>query len=138
MEYNNPTDTEWISKTYNENMDKKLNGFNNGRDTTDGIGGKPAYHEMEQRKIIGYKLIKEYPGSRILGSIMSINCATWYLDSFILKYPEFWEPVYEKEKLEISSWCDNYDIPNTFYNYSNIIFKGKLTKEIIDKIKEVL
>lgn len=24
------------------NMDKKLNGFNNGRDTTDGVGGKPG------------------------------------------------------------------------------------------------
>lgn len=26
-------------------MDKKYNGFNNGRDTTDGIGGQPPFHE---------------------------------------------------------------------------------------------
>lgn len=90
-------------------------------------------NNMEKRKIKGYKLIKEYPGSRSLESIMSINCATWYLDNFILKYPEFWEPVYEDEKLEIVDWKteDNY-------THAWIMFKGKLTQEIIDKIKEVL
>ncbi len=30
-------------------MDNKLNGFNNGRDTTDGVGGKPLFGYAEKQ-----------------------------------------------------------------------------------------
>lgn len=47
-------------------MDKKLNGFNNGRDTTDGVGGRPPFEffthhnavENSQREINKIKNMK--------------------------------------------------------------------------------
>lgn len=60
----------------------------------------------KEKKIIGYKLIKEYPGSFKVGheyypapTGAPYNCAN---------YPEFWEPVYAPEKLETME----YDLPN--------------------------
>lgn len=35
-----------------KNMNKLLNGFNNGRDTVDGIGGNPPIHNMVNNNLI--------------------------------------------------------------------------------------
>jgi len=54
---------------------------------------------METKKIINYKLVKEYPGSPELGSITD---RTMY---FPENYPEFWEPVYEEKKsFKVEDW----------------------------------
>jgi ribosome assembly protein YihI (activator of Der GTPase) len=39
-------------------MDKKLNGFNNGRDTTDGVGGREPYVFITQEEINEKKNMK--------------------------------------------------------------------------------
>lgn len=46
---------------------------------------------------------------------------------------ETWEAVYEEEKLEVRDWY-YYSQTET----SSIYFKGKLTQEKVDKIKEVI
>ena len=64
-----------------------------------------------------YKLIKEYPGSPILGHIIDLSetkgdriCGYKYIDEYwevykkdVTSYPEFWEEVKEKD-YEILSW----------------------------------
>ena len=52
--------------------------------------------EME-RKIIGYVLIKEYPGSKGIGYFEK------YTTGELSKYPEFWKPVYEEEP-KVGDW----------------------------------
>lgn len=47
------------------------------------------------KKIIGYKLIKEYPGYK--GKLGTIEKC--YSGGFQDQFPEFWEPVYEQDKL---------------------------------------
>lgn len=50
-----------------------------------------------------YVLIKEYPGSPKLGTIINDEITTYGISfsknnlSFIKKYPEFWQPVVEKD-----------------------------------------
>jgi len=98
---------------------------------------------MEQRKIIGYKLIKKYPQSNALGTFYcKYKHATFIKQSDYL-FNEFFEPVYEEEKLEIIDW-DVY-LDESKFKYivdkkvdSVIYLKGKLTQEIVNKIKEVL
>jgi hypothetical protein len=42
-------------------MDKKLNGFNNGRDTTDGVGGKSGHFEMmDNQKLTAEEILYKY------------------------------------------------------------------------------
>ncbi len=84
---------------------------------------------MEQRKIIGYKVIKTYPDSHVIGVILMSKTS---FDRYS-KYPEFLEPVYEEEKLEIIEWDNVVELNNSW-----IEFKGKLTQEHINKIKEVI
>lgn len=53
-----------------------------------------------------YKLIKKYPGSPELGSILtesSENCRMYPTEECMKNYPEFWEEVVEKD-YEILSW----------------------------------
>jgi len=60
------------------------------------IGGvHKSSNTMKDRKIIGYKLIKEYPGSFKLGHEFKTTQG-----SLCAQYPEFWQPIYEKEKPE--------------------------------------
>lgn len=91
-----------------------------------------------KRKIIGYKApFDMYRDKQIKKGDVFKKC---HLDTYSCKgyvFPdeivEPWEPVYEAEKLEIVDWKkeDNY-------THAWIMFKGKLTQEIIDKIKEVI
>lgn len=37
-------------------MDRKLNGFNNGRDTTDGVGGRPPFSFWYSNNLIKIKI----------------------------------------------------------------------------------
>ena len=53
--------------------------------------------EQMERKITGYKLIKEYPGSKGLGYFEK------YTTGELSKYPEFWKPVYEEEP-KVGDW----------------------------------
>lgn len=62
------------------------------------------FSEVPPKKVVGYKLIKEFPtdDTRLkLGMIMKAtedNPRGWTVWPHIAhKYPEFWEPVYEKE-----------------------------------------
>jgi len=41
-------ETYYQCKNHREKMNKKLNGFNNGRDTTDGTGGKEPFYNINQ------------------------------------------------------------------------------------------
>lgn len=83
-------------------------------------------NNMEQRKIIGYEIIKEYPLSPNVGLVIK---SPHILEIGYL-YPENLKPVYEEEKLEIIDWYENVII----FDQS----KGELTQEIINKIKEVI
>lgn len=100
-------------------------------------------NSMEQRKIIGYELIETYPNSLPLNTkVYSDGLGQFITKSqmplSILQSEEIlgfkhWKPIYEEEKLEIKDWS------NSSTNDSSTIWvKGKLTQEIIDKIKEVI
>jgi len=52
---------------------------------------------MESKKIIGYKLIKEYPNSKQLGYEEP------YTTGKLSEYPEFWQPIYEEE-YKVGDW----------------------------------
>jgi hypothetical protein len=50
------------------------------------------------RKVVGYKLIKEYPGSiGKVGHIIKVGNCDGVIAQY-KKYPEFWEPLYEEKK----------------------------------------
>lgn len=99
---------------------------------------------MEQRKIIGYKAPFDlFDGEIKKGTIyekrgsfqmyhppheLDRNMSCGIPDEIV----ETWEPVYEEEKLEIRSYHNFGEKKSALY------FKGKLTQEIIDKIKEVI
>lgn len=51
---------------------------------------------MCNKKIIGYKLIKEYPGSPKLNKEITGH----YFGEKCSDYPDFWQPLYEQEKKE--------------------------------------
>lgn len=110
--------------------------------TNDNVSWKVTKTEtMEQRKIIKYQTIFDLFGGKIKkGEFLIKDDNIAYTDEQSTSYyipkefvEKFCEPVYEEEKLEIEVWqnhpCGDF-----------IHFKkgGKLTKEIIDKIKEVL
>lgn len=62
----------------------------------------PETINMKERKMIGYKLIKDYPGAPVMPqAIMYANGSSYvgYLNHY--RNIEFWEPVYEEEKKEI-------------------------------------
>lgn len=79
-----------------------------------------------QRKIIGFKLIQEYPGSPDLGIVLSVNpllCAddnlcyysgilrpeyacTGLTIGVLKKNPNYWKPIYEEEKRIITLKCE--------------------------------
>lgn len=98
---------------------------------------------MEQRKIIGYKIpfaIELWDINK--GDLFTYqetrkNTAIYETYNSNATFPkqivETWEPVYEEEKLEIIEWDYYKDM-----RASQIIFKGKITQEIIDKINEVI
>lgn len=97
---------------------------------------------MEQRKIIGYKApFDMYQGKVKNGDLFSITSNPNYYtsnnasDKWLPKeIVEKWDVAYEEEKLEIVEWGNLNK-----YNYGYIYFdKGKLTQEILDKIKEVI
>jgi hypothetical protein len=53
--------------------------------------------DLKMPKPTGFKLIKEYPGSHALGYYEK------YTTGELSKYPEFWEPVYEEQKVEFTA-----------------------------------
>jgi len=88
-----------------------------------------------------YKLIKEYPGSPKLGTIVehetkcvcpnykvSINQETWiFAESSIQNFPEFWKEIIGKE-YEILSFKINEDI------YSHVIILNKTRKGFMNTL----
>jgi hypothetical protein len=54
--------------------------------------------EKESRKIIGYELIQEYPGSTSVGTIVP-DCGPMKFPYDPAQYPQFWKPFYEKKKI---------------------------------------
>jgi hypothetical protein len=61
-----------------------------------------------EKKIIGFKLIKYYPGSPKIGEetrnkasegYWAIRNGAYSEDSLLSKYSEFWQPIYEEEKV---------------------------------------
>lgn len=98
---------------------------------------------MKQRKIIGYKAPFDFFGGKIKKETVYTYSALSFMyfpiqGSCLCSMPaeivEKWEAVYEEEKLEIKDWN------NSSTNDSATIWLkgGKLTQEIIDKIKEVI
>lgn len=93
----------------------------------------------EQRKIIRYKAPFDLFGGAIKKDTIYVAISSFeykpvefscYVYNLPAEIVEKWEPVYE-EKLEICRWF-NESIT------SQINFKGRLTQEIVDKIKEVI
>jgi len=71
--------------------------------------------DFGNEKITGFKLIKEYPGSKKLGYFERFTTGEF------LKYPEYWQPVYQEQTKEIEI---NYKKENT---HPNIMESGKVT-----------
>jgi len=65
---------------------------------------------IKKYKMKKYKLIKEYPGSLELGTIVSRKCTTdiWKGTTYYETYPEFWQEVIEKD-YEIVSQVTKYN-----------------------------
>lgn len=69
---------------------------------------KHAIADNMEKRIIGFKLIKEYPYSpkigdeitiRINGNFWEIRKIAYSEKSLLNKYSEFWQPIYEEEKV---------------------------------------
>lgn len=63
-----------------------------------------------QKKIVGFKLIKQYPKSPPLGTELKDYMRFWNTDTWggitkeelLCLYKEFWEPIYEQEGVNLN------------------------------------
>lgn len=92
---------------------------------------------LNNKKLKGYKLIKEYPGSKGLGYFQK------YTTGKLSKYPEFWEPVYEKEikivKLNIGEFVVEIHedkIYITGNGVSNFNISHKFLTDVLEDMEE--
>lgn len=104
-------------------MERKLNGFNNGRDTTDGIGGKSAFeNKINHMKKVKYefKEIKDIDISKLENDvyfIKDIHDCNFTLGKYWLEKNKDiikeillpCSPIVEKDKLreEFNDFCGN-------------------------------
>lgn len=149
---------DWLNETYNSNWNGDIDGAYYGFQGHE-HGGTQMYSVIENfknnpelitldfwdecvngRKIVGYKAPFDMYGKDIeKGELFTLsdNRKNQYrtINGYCMpkELVETWEVVYEEEKLEVKSW-GNVVCGNT----SNIVFKGKLTQEKVDKIKDVV
>jgi hypothetical protein len=88
--------------------------------------------DLHTIKPVGYKLIKTYPGSK------GLNYFEKYTTGELSKYPEFWEPVYEKEVIPVTIHIGDFSV-RISKNQIKITGKGVTDLEISPKfLKDVL
>ena len=75
---------------------------------------------MKERKIIGFKLLIEYPGSKSVGYFEKY-------DEFFSKYPKLWEPVYEEEKTCETVYTFGKQIKITQFYYKDNLVKIEIS-----------
>lgn len=92
----------------------------------------------QYKEIIGYKLIKEFPGSPKLNTVQepiisgTINIHGTHLQA---DFPEFWEPVYKKEEVIITvKGKTTFDVIITT---NNDIKVGKNESIHIDRLRDI-
>jgi len=95
--------------------------------------------ETMEKEIIGYKLIKEYPGSKGLGYFEK------YTTGELNKYPEFWKPVYKEEKQIIQMYSSNkgmFEIEvvdgKAYYRPENKELPEEWIRDIINSYDDIL
>jgi len=83
-----------------------------------------------------YKLIKEYPGSPKLDTIIIHKDNSWIdpypsvehdqmiLIDWVIKYPQYWEEITEKDYEILSFKCNNniWQLKNNKYYYNHMIY----------------
>ena len=86
------------------------------------------------KKVMKYKLIKEYPGSPKVGTIIT-SVRSYYNDIKVEMYPEFWEEVIEKDYEILEYYQKEFTYSKNHVNWT-YIFKQNYPIKTIKRLSD--